>query len=44
VAVGAAAAPLAALLKERTQMQGQRVALIQSGGNIDTDLFKEVLA
>jgi threonine dehydratase len=43
VAEGAAAAPLAALLKERSQMQGRRVALIQSGGNIDTQLFREAL-
>jgi threonine dehydratase len=44
VAEGAGAAPLAALLKERTRMEGRRVALIQSGGNIDTDLFASTLA
>jgi threonine dehydratase len=44
VAEGAAAAPLAALLQERTRMQGRRVALIQSGGNIDSDLFAATLA
>ena len=44
VAEGAGAAPLAALLKERTRMQGRRVAIIQSGGNIDTDLFANTLA
>jgi threonine dehydratase len=43
-AEGAAAAPLAALLQERAQMQGRRVALIQSGGNIDSDLFAATLA
>jgi threonine dehydratase len=32
---GAGAAPLAALLKEREQMAGRRVALVVSGGNID---------
>jgi threonine dehydratase len=44
VTEGAGAAPLAALLKERTRMQGRRVAIIQSGGNIDTDLFANTLA
>ena len=44
VAEGAAAAPLAALLKERSRMQGRCVALIQSGGNIDSDLFAATLA
>jgi threonine dehydratase len=44
VAEGAGAAPLAALLKERTRMQGRRVAIVQSGGNIDTDLFANTLA
>ena len=44
VAEGAAAAPLAALLQERSQIQGRRVALIQSGGNIDSDLFAATLA
>ena len=44
VAEGAAAAPLAALLQERARMQGCRVALILSGGNIDSDLFASALA
>ena len=44
VAEGAAAAPLAALLQERSRMQGRRVALIHSGGNIDSDLFAATLA
>jgi threonine dehydratase len=44
VAEGAGAAPLAALLKERTRMQARRVAIVQSGGNIDTDLFANTLA
>ena len=44
VAEGAGAAPLAALLKERTRMQGRRVAIIQTGGNIDTDLFADTLS
>jgi threonine dehydratase len=44
VAEGAAAAPLAALLQERSRMQGRRIALIHSGGNIDSDLFAATLA
>jgi threonine dehydratase len=37
---GAGAAPLAALTAERAQMQGKRVALVASGGNIDMALFR----
>ncbi len=37
---GAGAAPLAALLQESPAMQGRRVALIASGGNIDLPLFR----
>ncbi|MEX1109703.1 MAG: threonine dehydratase [Dongiaceae bacterium] len=44
VAEGAGAAALAALLQERTAMQGKRVALILSGGNVDRPLFAEILA
>jgi threonine dehydratase len=44
VAEGAGAAALAALLQERTAMQGKRVALILSGGNVDRSLFTEILA
>lgn len=44
VAEGAGAAPLAALLQERDRMQGKHVALILTGGNVDRDLFAEVLA
>ena len=43
VAEGAAAGPLAALLQERAQMHGRRVALVLSGGNVDRDLFAAVL-
>jgi threonine dehydratase len=43
VAEGAGAAPLAALLKETGMMQGRRVGLILSGGNIDSDVFRLVL-
>jgi threonine dehydratase len=44
VAEGAGAAPLAALLKERDQVAGQRVGLVLSGGNVDRDVFTSVLA
>ena len=43
LAEGAGAASLAALLKERDKMQGKRVGLILSGGNIDMDKFAIVL-
>ena len=35
--------PLAALLRERQRMEGKRVALIPSGGNIDRPLYTSVL-
>lgn len=44
VAEGAGAAALAALLQEREQMQGRKVAVILSGGNVDSDVFARVLA
>jgi threonine dehydratase len=44
VAEGAGAAGLAALVRERDRMQGKRVGLILSGGNIDREVFAEVLA
>jgi threonine dehydratase len=44
VAEGAGAAPLAAALQERERLAGKRVAVIQSGGNIDSLVFAEVLA
>ena len=44
VAEGAGAAALAAALQERGQLAGKRVAIVQSGGNIDRALFAEVLA
>jgi threonine dehydratase len=43
VAEGAGAAPLAALLKERDRLQGRRVGLICSGGNVDTAVLRTVL-
>jgi len=44
VAEGAGAAALAALMQERDRMEGKRVGLILSGGNIDREMFAEVLA
>jgi len=44
VAEGAGAAPLAALLKERDRMRGERVGLVLSGGNVDAAVFRDVLA
>ncbi|MGB7844984.1 MAG: threonine dehydratase [Candidatus Acidiferrum sp.] len=43
VVEGAGAAPLAAALKEMEKLQGERVALIASGANVDHDVFARVL-
>jgi len=43
VAEGAGAAPLAALMQERAQMRGRKVAVILTGGNVDTDWYAKVL-
>jgi len=43
VAEGAGAAPLAALMQERSQMQGRRVALVLSGGNVDGEVFEQAV-
>src|SRR5215471_2277308 len=44
LAEGAGAAALAGLLQERGRMAGKRVGVIQSGGNIDRELYVSVLA
>jgi threonine dehydratase len=44
VAEGAGAAPLAGLMQERARMAGKRVAVILSGGNIDTSVYRRLLA
>lgn len=44
LAEGAGAAALAGLLQEKSRMAGKRVAVIQSGGNIDRELYLSVLA
>jgi threonine dehydratase len=43
LAEGAGAATLAALLQERQKITGKRVAIVLSGGNIDRELYREVL-
>ena len=42
IAEGAAAAPLAAALKERPNVR--KIGLILSGGNIDRDVYQRILA
>jgi threonine dehydratase len=44
VAEGAGSATLAALLQERDRMRGRTVGLILSGGNVDAEIFSQVLA
>ena len=44
VAEGAGAAPLAAVLQEREALAGRRVGVVLCGGNIDTALFRRILA
>jgi threonine dehydratase len=43
VVEGAGAAGLAAALKEKATLKGKRVGLVASGGNVDSDIFAEVL-
>lgn len=43
VSEGAGAAPLAAAVQERDINAGQRIAVILCGGNVDTEVFQEVL-
>ncbi len=44
VAEGAGAAALAAVIRESAGLQGRRVAVIQTGGNVDRSVFAGVLA
>ncbi|MDB6128457.1 MAG: hypothetical protein JWM35_2353 [Verrucomicrobia bacterium] len=44
VAEGAGAAALAALIQERARMKNRRVAVIQTGGNVDRPVFADVLS
>jgi threonine dehydratase len=41
---GAGAASLAAALKEKDSLVGKRIALVATGGNVDRDVFSQVLA
>ena len=43
VAEGGGAAALAALLQERGVMRGRKVAVVVSGGNVDSDVYSRVL-
>ena len=43
VCEGAGAAALAAATQERSRISGRRVAVVASGGNIDQDVFADVL-
>lgn len=43
LAEGAGAVPLAALMQEKDKMQGRKVGVILTGGNIDRDLYAKVL-
>jgi threonine dehydratase len=44
LAEGAGAAPLAAALKEKHQTKGKRVGLVLTGGNVDRELYNDVLS
>jgi threonine dehydratase len=44
VAEGAGAAGVAAILKEKEQLRGKRVATVMSGGNVDREVAARVLA
>jgi threonine dehydratase len=44
VAEGAGAVGLAAVLTERDRVAGKRVAVVLSGGNVDREVFRDVLA
>jgi len=43
VVEGAGAAPLAAVLRDRDRVRGKKVAVVASGGNVDADVFRDVL-
>ncbi len=43
LAEGAGAAPLAAAMKEGPSLDGKKVAVVLCGGNIDTQLFRQIL-
>jgi threonine dehydratase len=43
LAEGGGAAPIAAMLKEKPAIHGKRVAVIMTGGNVDREVYAEVL-
>jgi threonine dehydratase len=43
IAEGAAAAAIAATIKERDKIAGQRVGVVLTGGNVDREAFLEAL-
>jgi len=43
VVEGAGAAALAAALKEKTTLQGKKIGVVATGGNVDHDIFAQVL-
>jgi threonine dehydratase len=44
VAEGAGALPLAAAMREREYLRGKKIGLVLSGGNIDRDVYAEILS
>jgi threonine dehydratase len=44
LAEGAGAAALAGALAERKQLQGKRIGIVLTGGNVDGDMYQSVLA
>jgi threonine dehydratase len=43
IAEGAGAVPLAGLMKTRDRWQGRKVGVVLSGGNVDMDVYRDVL-
>lgn len=44
VAEGAGASPLAALLQENREMDNERLGPVLSDGNVDTAIYRRILA
>jgi threonine dehydratase len=44
LAEGAGAAALAGALKEKDTLQGKRIGIILTGGNVDREIYEDVLA
>ena len=41
---GAGASTLAAALKDKQRNENKRIAVIASGGNVDTDVYRKILS